>query len=95
MARIRGRLLWLFGALLAVGLLVAALGNLGGMMILAATGGVYVALEKRGLEADAALVGELYGIVLTMDRPWSWVLLSGVVAIFLSLMGFAAVWRAR
>jgi hypothetical protein len=95
MLRIRGKLLWLFAGLGVLGALVAALGGLGGIMVLGATGAIWGALEKRGLEADEALVGELYQAVLIMDRPWGWVLIAGGVVILLALWGFVAVWRAQ
>jgi hypothetical protein len=80
-------------ALLGVGLIVLA--NFGDASVVAATGGVYGALETAGQQNNVALRNDLYATVLRLKEPWAAVNLSGVIAVLLALVAFVVVWRKR
>jgi len=60
----RRRLVPLFALTGVLGLILIVLASAGDAIPLATTGGVYGALEARGLEGDEALVGDYSTIVL-------------------------------
>jgi hypothetical protein len=80
-------------ALLGIGLIVLA--NFGHASVIAATGGVYGALESAGEQNNVALRNDLYATVLRLKEPWAAVNLGGVIALLLALVAFVVVWRKR
>ena len=80
-------------ALLGAGLVVLA--NIGDASVVAATGGVYGALETAGAQDNVPLRNDLYATVLRLKEPWAAVNLSGVIALLLSLVALVIVWRRR
>jgi hypothetical protein len=80
-------------ALLGAGLVVLA--NIGDASVVAATGGIYGALESAGAQDNVPLRNDLYATVLRLKEPWAAVNLSGVIALLLSLVALMIVWRRR
>ena len=80
-------------ALLGAGFIVLA--NIGDASVVAATGGVYGALETAGAQDNVPLRNDLYATVLRLKEPWAAVNLSGVIALLLSLVALVIVWRRR
>jgi hypothetical protein len=80
-------------ALLGAGFVVLA--NIGDASVVAATGGVYGALESAGAQDNVPLRNDLYATVLRLKEPWAAVNLSGVIALLLSLVALVIVWRRR
>lgn len=80
-------------ALLGGGVIVVA--NIGDASVVAATGGVYGALESAGLQDNVALRNDLYGTVLRLREPWAAVNLSGGITLLLSVVALVVVWRKR
>jgi hypothetical protein len=80
-------------ALLGAGFVVLA--NIGDASVVAATGGVYGALESAGAQDNVPLRNDLYATVLRLKEPWAAVNLSGVIALLLSLGALVIVWRRR
>lgn len=80
-------------ALLGVGLIVLA--NFGDASVVAATGGIYGALESAGEQNNVALRNDLYATVLRLKEPWAAVNLGGVIALVLALVALVILWRKR
>ena len=80
-------------ALLGVGLIVLA--NFGDASVVAATGGVYGALESAGEQNNVALRKDLYATVLRLKEPWAVVNLGGFIALLLALIALVILWRKR
>ena len=80
-------------ALLGVGLIVLA--NFGDASVVAATGGIYGALESAGEQNNVALRNDLYATVLRLKEPWAAVNLSGVIVLLLALVAMVVLWRKR
>lgn len=80
-------------ALLGAGLIVLA--SIGDASVVAATGGVYGALESAGAQDNIALRNDLYTTVLRLKEPWAAVNLSGVIALLLSFAALVIMWRRR
>lgn len=80
-------------ALLGAGFVVLA--NIGDASVVAATGGVYGALESAGLQDNVALRNDLYGTVLRLRESWVAVNLSGGITLLLSVVALVVVWRKR
>ena len=78
-------------ALLGPGLILLA--NVGDASVVAATGGVYRALESAGMQDNVALRDDLYATVLRLKTPWASVNLSGVIALLLSIGALVIVRR--
>ncbi len=78
-------------ALLGLGLIVLA--NFGDASVVAATGGIYGALESAGEQNNVALRNDLYATVLRLKEPWAAVNLGGVTALLLALFALMVVWR--
>lgn len=77
--------------LLGVGLIVLA--NVGDASVVAATGGIYGALESAGEQNNIALRNDLYATVLRLKEPWAAVNLSGVITLLLALVALVILWR--
>jgi uncharacterized membrane protein HdeD (DUF308 family) len=80
-------------ALLGAGFIVLA--NIGDASVVAATGGVYSALESAGAQDNVALRNDLYATVSRLKEPWAAVNLSGVITLLLSVVALVVVWRKR
>lgn len=80
-------------ALLGLGLIVLA--NFGDASVVAATGGIYGALESAGEQNNVALRNDLYVTVLRLKEPWAAINLGGVTVLLLALFAFVVVWRKR
>jgi hypothetical protein len=80
-------------ALLGAGLIVLA--TIGDASVVAATGGVYGALESAGEQNNVALRNNLYATVLRLKGPWAAVNLSGVIALLLATVAFVILLRKR
>ena len=80
-------------ALLGVGLIVLA--NFGDASVVAATGGIYGALESAGEQNNVALRNDLYATVLRLKEPWAAVNLGGVIALVLALVALVILLRKR
>ena len=71
------------------------LANIGDASVVAATGGVYGALESAGAQDNVALRNDLYATVLRLKEPWAAVNLSGFIVLLLSFVALVIVWRKR
>ncbi len=80
-------------ALLGAGFIVLA--NIGDASVVAATGGVYGALESAGAQDNVALRDDLYATVLRLREPWAAVNMSGVITLLLSVVALVIVSRNR
>ena len=80
-------------ALLGAGFIVLA--NIGDASVVAATGGVYGALESAGAQDNVALRDDLYATVLRLREPWAAVNMSGVITLVLSVVALVVVSRNR
>lgn len=80
-------------ALLGAGLIVLA--SFGDASVVAATGGVYGALESAGAQDNVVLRNDLYATVLRLKEPWASVNLSGAIVLLLSVVALLIVWRKR
>jgi hypothetical protein len=80
-------------ALLGAGLIVIA--TIGDASVIAATGGVYGALESAGEQNNVALRNNLYATVLRLKEPWAAVNLSGVIALLLATVALVILLRKR
>jgi hypothetical protein len=80
-------------ALLGAGLIVLA--TIGDASVVAATGGVYGALESAGEQNNVALRNNLYATVLRLKEPWAAVNLSGVIALLLATIALVILLRKR
>jgi len=80
-------------ALLGAGFIVLA--NIGDASVVAATGGVYGALESAGAQDNVALRDDLYATVLRLREPWAAVNMSGVITLLLSVVALVVVSRNR
>ena len=80
-------------ALLGAGFI--ALANIGDASVVAATGGVYGALESAGAQDNVALRDDLYATVLRLREPWAAVNMSGVITLLLSVVALVIVSRNR
>jgi hypothetical protein len=80
-------------ALLGAGFVVLA--NIGDASVVAATGGVYGALESAGAQDNVPLRNDLYATVLRLKEPWAAVNLSGVIVLLLALVAMVVLWRKR
>ena len=72
-----------------------ALASIGDASVVAATGGVYAALESAGAQDDVALRKNLFATVLHLKGPWAVVNLGGVIVLALSIAVTLLVWRNR
>jgi hypothetical protein len=80
-------------ALQGVGVIVLA--NFGDASVVAATGGVYGALESAGQQNNVALRNDLYATVLRLKEPWAAVNLGGVIVLLLALVALVILLRKR
>ena len=80
-------------ALLGLGLILLA--NFGDASVVAATGGVYGALESAGEQNNVALRKDLYATVLRLKEPWAAVSLGGFIALLLAIIALVILWRKR
>ena len=80
-------------ALLGAGFIVLA--YIGDASVVAATGGVYGALESAGAQDNVALRDDLYATVLRLREPWAAVNMSGVITLLLSVVALVVVSRNR
>jgi hypothetical protein len=80
-------------ALLGAGFI--ALANIGDASVVAATGGVYGALESAGAQDNVTLRNDLYATVLRLKEPWAAVNMSGVITLLLSVVALVVVSRKR
>ena len=87
-----GRLRSIAVATAAAGLGAIVLASIGDASVVAATGGVYVALERAGLQDQLALRDELYGAVLMQKNQWAVAQLGGLAVL---LLGLAGLWTLR
>jgi len=88
-------LLVLLTLLALLGAVFIVLANIGDASVVAATGGVYGALESAGVQDNVALRDGLYATVLRLKEPWAAVNLTGFIALLLSVVAVLIVWRKR
>ena len=88
-------LLVLLTLLALLGAVFIVLANIGDASVVAATGGVYGALESAGVQDNVALRDDLYATVLRLKEPWAAVNLAGFIALLLSVVAVLIVWRKR
>jgi hypothetical protein len=72
-----------------------ALANIGDASVVAATGGVYGALESAGAQDNVTLRNDLYATVLRLKEPWAAVNMSGIITLLLSVVALVVVSRKR
>lgn len=72
-----------------------ALASIGDASVVAATGGIFGALESAGAQEDVSLRDDLYATVLHLKGPWAVVNLGGVIVLALSLVAIVLVVRNR
>ena len=70
-----------------------ALSNIGDASVVAATAGVYGALESAGAQDNVTLRNDLYATVLRLKEPWAAVNLSGIITLLLSVVALVVVSR--
>lgn len=85
----------MLGLLALAGMALILLASVGDAGVMAATGGVYAALESAGEHENLALRGELYEVVKRLQLPWAAANMLGFVVLGASLVAMVAVWRAR
>ncbi len=80
-------------AILGAGFIVLA--SIGDAWVVAATGGVYGALESAGAQDNVPLRNDLYAAVLRLKEPWAPVQLGGLIVLLLSLVALTITWRRQ
>ncbi|MEM6637099.1 MAG: hypothetical protein AAF667_14550 [Pseudomonadota bacterium] len=89
----RMTLLLLFALIVVLGILTIVLSTVGDASVTASTGGVFGALDARGLSDDRELLSELYDVVLTLKGPWAFVHWLGLAVLAAGVAGFVVVLR--
>lgn len=78
-------------AVLGAGLMLLA--SMGDASTMAATAGVYGALQKASLHENLALRNDLYGVVLQLRGPWTIVQLSGALVLAAAVVAMVSLRR--
>lgn len=86
-------LLVLLTLLSIMGAGLIALASIGDASVVAATGGIYGALESAGAQDNIALRNELYSTVLRLKGLWGVAHLVGIIVLVLSLAALGLLWR--